>query len=72
MNHSTLIEKLSDKEKLMLMEELWTSLREPQVEYVTPDWHLSELEQREQSISENGSDFIDWNDAKKEINSSIK
>ena len=54
------------------MEELWSSLREPVEKYRLPDWHDSELEDREERISTKESSFKDWNVAKKEIKSSIK
>lgn len=72
MDHSVFVEKLSDKEKLKLMEELWTSLREPETEFTPPSWHLAELEKRAQQITEKKNRFIDWDMAKKEINHSVK
>ena len=72
MSNSAFVDKLTEKEKIQLMEELWSSLREPVEKYKLPDWHASELEDREERISTKESSFKDWNVAKKEINSSIK
>lgn len=72
MSNSTFVDKLTDKEKTKLMEELWTSLKEPVEKYNFPHWHDSELENREVKISKKESAFTEWNSAKKEINSSIK
>lgn len=72
MNHSSLINKLSEREKIELMEELWSSLKEPEVEYHPPKWHHSELEKRRQNNLENKDAFSDWSSVKKEISDSIK
>ncbi|MEQ9278027.1 MAG: addiction module protein [Balneola sp.] len=72
MSNSAFVDKLSDKEKIKLMEELWASLREPVEKYNLPDWHDSELENREVKVSKKESSFTEWNTAKKEINNSIK
>lgn len=72
MSHSTLVKNLSKKEKIELMEELWSSLREPNEEYELPEWHLSELKKREERIRNNEESFSDWNEVKKEIKNAKK
>jgi hypothetical protein len=51
-----------------MLEELWQSMtHDVENSGFTPDWHLRELEQREQNIEEGTSKFSDLESAKSRL-----
>lgn len=49
------------------MEELWKAMTANPEEIETPEWHLKVLEERERALANGETEFVDWEDAKKEI-----
>lgn len=61
------IDKMTIEEKLQVMESLWDDLcRRPDVLPVH-DWQKQILDDRERLIEEGKAQFLDWEQAKKEI-----
>lgn len=59
-----LINELSTKEKLQLMEELWESLRETPAAIPSPEWHKDELMRRKENLKRNPESGKRWEDVK--------
>jgi len=58
------------QEKFMLMEQLWESLSyEANANGFTPQWHINELNKRQEKIENGESVFSDFSDAKKRLES---
>lgn len=66
------LNELTVKEKLIVMETLWNDLCQNLPDMSSPDWHKCILEEREQMLKEGKDHFIDWDEAKKDILSSIR
>lgn len=66
------LDEMSTQEKLLLMETIWDNLSQEDEELQSPDWHKEKLNQREKSISEGNSEFLDWDEAKENIKNSIE
>ena len=64
-------EQMSVTEKLSMMERLWDALCRVGTEIPSPEWHGNVLSERE-SLARDGSDeFVDWDQAKKEMRKQI-
>lgn len=61
------VDDLSVMEKLQLMERLWASLTSNPADVVSPGWHAGILAEREKSVQEGRSNFVDWEDAKRRL-----
>jgi len=61
------LEKMTVKEKLQAMEELWSDLCCYQNQIPVPQWHKDMLDRREKLIKEGKAIFVDWETAKKRI-----
>lgn len=61
------IDALNTREKLIMLEEIWDSLKDNKTEDLTPDWHLDILEKREEKRN-----FIDLEDSKKALQDMLK
>jgi putative addiction module component (TIGR02574 family) len=61
------LEKMTVREKLRLMEELWQDLSRDPDQFKSPDWHEAEMKKRKASIASGKAKFIDWEKAKKEL-----
>ncbi len=55
------------KDKLRLMETLWSELSRPEAELESPAWHGSALAETEQRLSEGREEVLDWSRAKAEL-----
>ncbi|MBU6301148.1 MAG: addiction module protein [Verrucomicrobia bacterium] len=60
---------LTLSEKLIIMEELWGSLRQIESSVPSPEWHRDVLTARKVSIADGTAGFTDWDQAKEEIRS---
>ncbi|HUH41858.1 MAG TPA: addiction module protein [Sulfurimonas sp.] len=68
MSVSLKYEQMAISEKFTMLEELWQSMtHDVENSGFTPDWHLRELEQREQNIEEGTSKFSDLESAKSRL-----
>jgi len=61
------LKQLTVKEKLQVMEELWSDLCLNQDQIPVPQWHRDLLDERERLVQEGKAVFIDWKTAKKRI-----
>ena len=66
------LHQLSLKEKLLVMEALWSDLSQSTESVEVPQWHKDLLDEREQMIVEGKAGFADWETAKKEILAAVK
>jgi hypothetical protein len=64
------VKELSTNEKIITMELLWNELcYEDSV--VPPKWHTRVLEQREKDLAAGKDEWMDWEQAKKELNHGV-
>ena len=59
-------------EKLLVMEAIWEEISREEEKLEMPQWHKDILDERERLISEGKAQFIDWEDAKKQIKEAIE
>lgn len=60
------ISTMTTEEKLQTMEILWDDLSS-KGDVQSPDWHFAELAKREIDIKNGTDEFVDWDQAKKEL-----
>ncbi|MCI0745600.1 MAG: addiction module protein [Verrucomicrobia subdivision 3 bacterium] len=65
------IHKLPFHEKLLVMEAIWDDICREEEKLEVPQWHKEILDERERLIAEGKAQFIDWEDAKKQIKEAI-
>lgn len=63
---------MSIKEKLRLMELIWQDISSDEKQISVPESHIEELERRAEMVREGKAEFIDWEQAKKEIKKATK
>lgn len=63
------IMKLSRIERLQVMETLWDSLLDDDLEMETPEWHGNILEERKKMIESGSAEFISLDELKAYRNS---
>lgn len=61
------IHQMSLREKLLIMEALWEEISREEGALEMPEWHEDILRERERLIAEGKAQFIDWEDAKRQI-----
>jgi len=66
------IRKLPMKEKLALLEAVWAEISPEPDELEIPQWHKDLLDERRDAYERGEIRVIDWEDAKKEIEASIR
>jgi putative addiction module component (TIGR02574 family) len=66
------IRKLPMKEKLALLEAVWAEISPEADELEIPQWHKDLLDERRDAYERGEIRVIDWEDAKKEIEASIR
>lgn len=66
------LKNMSFEEKIQTMELLWNDLCKNPGQFKSPDWHLDELNHREQLIKEGIAEYLDWETVKKEIRKEIE
>jgi hypothetical protein len=66
------LEKMSIEEKIQTMENIWDDLCKKADGILSPQWHEKVLQEREAGINDGKEVFINWNDAKKKIEDSLK
>lgn len=65
------VEKMSIEEKIYTMETIWDDLCKNADSISSPAWHENVLNNRENGIRNGEEVFVDWNNAKKNIEKSI-
>ena len=66
------IHQLPLREKLLAMEAIWNDISREEVTLEVPQWHKDILDERERLIAEGKAQFIDWEDAKKQIKQAVQ
>ena len=66
------IRKLPMQEKLALLEAVWAEISPEADELEIPQWHKDLLDERRDAYERGEIRVIDWEDAKKEIEASIR
>jgi hypothetical protein len=54
-------------EKILIMEAIWDDICREEHSLEVPQWHKDILDERDRLIAEGKARFIDWEDAKKQI-----
>jgi hypothetical protein len=54
-------------EKLLVMEAIWDDISREEEKLEVPQWHKDVLDEREKLIASGKAQFIEWEDAKKQI-----
>lgn len=65
------IHQLPLHEKLLAMEAIWDAISREEAALEVPQWHKGTLDDREQLIAEGKAEFIDWEDAKRQIRQAV-
>jgi len=65
------LDKLTNEEKIQIMETVWEDLCKNAENFKSPDWHQGILQDREQQVNKGKSQFTDWDQAKKQIRNTI-
>ncbi len=61
------IRQLPLREKLRLMEEIWDDISREEQDLEVPQWHKEILDERERLLAEGKAQFMDWEEAKRQI-----
>ena len=62
------IHQLPLREKLLVMEAIWEDLSREEQNLEVPQWHKEVLDERERLLAEGKAQFVDWEEAKRQIN----
>jgi len=62
------IHQLPLREKLLVMEAIWDDISGEEQNLEVPQWHKEVLDERERLLAEGKAQFVDWEDAKRQIN----
>lgn len=66
------IEDMTPTQRVELMEELWKAMSKLPEVYEPPERHRRILEERRGAVERGEIDYIDWEDAKRQIRRQIK
>ena len=61
------IYQLSLREKLLVMEAIWEDISRDEQKLEVPQWHKEVLDERERLLAEGKAQFLEWEDAKRQI-----
>ena len=61
------IHQLPLREKLLVMEAIWDDIFGEEQNLEVPQWHKEVLDERERLLAEGKAQFVDWEDAKRQI-----
>jgi hypothetical protein len=62
------IHQLPLREKLLVMEAIWDDISREEQNLEVPQWHKEVLDERERLLAKGKAQFVDWEDAKRQIN----
>ena len=62
------IHQLPLREKLLVMEAIWEDLSREEQNLEVPQWHKELLDERERLLTGGKAQFVDWEEAKRQIN----
>ena len=66
------LQKMSRKEKLIALEELWADLSRDEMELDSPGWHADALRETERLVKAGKAKFSDWDEAKERMRKAAK
>jgi hypothetical protein len=66
------IHQLPLREKLLVMEAIWDDISRQEQELDVPQWHKNLLDERERLLAEGKAQFVDWEEAKRQINDTVE
>ena len=66
------LDKMSVRDKLRALEQIWEDLCRTPEDVPSPSWHDDVLRAREKRVKEGSSQFNDWQEAKDRIRESVK
>ena len=66
------IDEMTPAQQVELMEALWKSMSERNLNSEPPEWHLKYLEDRERAIAEVEDSFINLDEFEQELRSELK
>jgi 2-oxoglutarate dehydrogenase complex dehydrogenase (E1) component-like enzyme len=66
------IEEMTGAQRVELMEELWKAISKRPEDIEVPERHRRILEERREAVDRGEIDYIDWEEAKRQIRSQIK
>ena len=66
------IKQLTKQEKLQLMEVIWQQLSVDEHEIDVPESHKKLLKERSEMAKSGEAEFLDWNEAKHQINKAVQ
>lgn len=61
------IDEMTIEEKLQVMEALWSDLCKHEESIIVHDWQKHILDERQRLVDEGKAEFIDWEQAKRDI-----
>ena len=61
------IHQMPFHEKLLVMEAIWDDISREEQNLEVPQWHKDILDERERMVADGKAQFIDWEEAKKQI-----
>lgn len=61
------IKDMTPAQRVELMEALWKEMEREAEKTEPPDWHFKVLNEREKALSEDRTQFVDWERAKADI-----
>ena len=61
------IRQLPLREKLRLMEAIWDDISREEQDLEVPQWHKEMLDEREPLLAEEKAQFMDWEEARRQI-----
>jgi len=61
------IHQMPLREKLLVMEAIWDDISREEQDLQVPQWHKDTLDERERMVADGKAQFIDWEEAKKQI-----
>jgi hypothetical protein len=67
MNALKEIRQMPFREKLLMMEAIWDDISREEENLEVPQWHKDVLDERERLVTEGKAQFLEWEDAKRQI-----
>lgn len=66
------IHQMPFREKLLMMEAIWDDISREEQNLDVPQWHKDILDERERLVAEGKAQFLEWEDAKRQIKKAIE
>jgi hypothetical protein len=61
------LDQMTTAEKLRAMEAIWVDLTRNSESIESPAWHADVLRERDQRVAEGQENYIDWDEAKRQL-----